>query len=273
MDALKRLACEFYGIRSVFYDYTDSEVVSNYINQLEEGIRRADGECILYCLDRLVSWYDEEWDEMSCYADCKIKEQGKNRELLQSLLSELRDYDFTKIKNKDERDGKKEDEPIIFLSHSSSNKQYADALEKMFTGIGIKNEQLIYTSHALHKIPLGQNIYDYLRSAFEKKLFVIILWSNEYLESSACLNEMGAAWVTRSDYTNIYCPDFDFKNPKYYSCAVDKNRMGAILDGTPNCKASMTELKDIIMDMFGLGIDEKSWLFILDEFIKDISLK
>jgi hypothetical protein len=33
--------------------------------------------------------------------------------------------------------------PIIFLSHSSSDKAYADALEKFITGLGVKNDQLI----------------------------------------------------------------------------------------------------------------------------------
>ncbi len=137
--------------------------------------------------------------------------------------------------------------------------------------MGIKNEQLIYTSHPLHKIPLDKNIYDYLKDSFGKEIFVIILWSDEYLESPACLNEMGAAWVTQSDYTNIYVPSFDFKNTKYYKCAVDRNKMGAILDGSENCKAGIIELKNKLVELFKLTVDENQWIYSLDQFMMDIS--
>ena len=161
-------------------------------------------------------------------------------------------------------------EPIIFLSHRSSDKKYGDALEKLIVGLGVKNHQLIYSSHPLHKIPLDKNIYDYLRENIGRDTFVIILWSDAYLDSPACLNEMGAAWVMQTDYTNIYTPDFSFGNPKYHQCAVDTRMMGAVLNGDQHCKASMIELKNKIVKMFGLQVDEQSWTYLLDEFINDI---
>lgn len=45
-------------------------------------------------------------------------------------------------------------EPLIFLSHKSDDKGYADALEKFIIGLGVKDDQLVYSSHPLHKIPL-----------------------------------------------------------------------------------------------------------------------
>jgi len=161
-------------------------------------------------------------------------------------------------------------EPIIFLSHSSSDKPYGNALEKFILGLGVKNDQLIYTSHPLHKIPLDANIYDYLRKNINRNVFMIILWSDEYLESPACLNEMGAAWVTQSDYTNIFTPNFHFGNPKFHECAVDTRKMGAVLSGDNHCKTNMIELKDKILSLFNLDIDEKTATFLLDEFIKEI---
>ena len=161
-------------------------------------------------------------------------------------------------------------EPLIFLSHKSDDKIYADALERFITGLGVKNNQLIYSSHPLHKIPLDVNIYDYLRKNIYSKIFMIILWSNRYLESPACLNEMGAAWVVQSDYTNIYVPSFSFGNPKYHECAVDTRKMGAVLNGDSNCKASMIELKNKIQSLFNLADDEQKTQFLLDNFIKEI---
>lgn len=164
-----------------------------------------------------------------------------------------------------------EKEPIIFLSHRSSDKKYGDALEKLIVGLGVKNHQLIYTSHPLHKIPLDKNIYDYLRENIGRDTFVIILWSDEYLDSPACLNEMGAAWVMQTDYTNIYTPKFSFGNPKYHQCAVDTRKMGAVLNGDQHCKANMIEFKNKIVKMFDLHVDEQTWMYLLDEFIKDIT--
>lgn len=162
--------------------------------------------------------------------------------------------------------------PIIFLSHKSNDKKYADALEKLIMGLGVKHNQLIYTSHALHKIPLDRNIYDYLRDAIGGNVFVIILWSNSYINSPGCLNEMGAAWVAQKDYTNIYTSDFDFGNPKYHECAVDTRKMGAVLNGDDNCKASMIELKNKIISLFSLNMDETTSTYLIDQFIKEIKL-
>ena len=99
---------------------------------------------------------------------------------------------------------------------------------------------------------------------------MIILWSDKYLESPACLNEMGAAWVTQTDYTNIYVPSFSFGNPKYHECAVDTKKMGAVLNGDEHCKASMIELKNKIEELFNLKNDESKVTYLLDKFIDEI---
>lgn len=161
--------------------------------------------------------------------------------------------------------------PIIFLSHKSDDKKYADALEKFIMGLGVNENQLIYTSHPLHKIPMDENIYDYLRKHINTNVFIIFLFSNEYLKSPACMNEMGAAWVVQSDYTNIYTPDFSFGNPLYRQCAIDTNKMGAVLNGDEHCKASMIEFKDKIQNLFGLSNDEIKNQYLIDRFIKEIS--
>ena len=157
--------------------------------------------------------------------------------------------------------------PIIFLSHNSSDSKYGDMLRDFIVGLGVKNNQLIYTSHALHKIPMDKNIYDYLRMNINSEIFMIILWSNDYLEIPACLNEMGAAWVVQSDYTNIYVPTFSFGNPKYHECAVDTRRMGAVLNGDSHCKVSLIELKNKIQSLFGIKDDEQNSAYQIDEMM------
>ena len=257
MDALKKLRLELPGIRDVITNYTKHGNIVNYLNGLEIGIETVDKESILYFLEEINKWYNDSYQNINSnmYVTNK-RDHNRNMKLINELFMELKNFDFSSVTS-DISNAIEKNNPLIFLSHNSANKKYGDALEKIFSGIGIKSDQLIYTSHPLHKIPLDNNIYEYLRTAFDRRIFVIILWSNEYLESPACLNEMGAAWVTQSDYTNIYVPSFDFKNPKYYQCAVDKNKMGAILDGSDNCKTSIIELKNKVAEIFSLDIDEK----------------
>jgi hypothetical protein len=199
--------------------------------------------------------------------------ESDRKDLLKTLdliKDEIERYTPDEIEQISDENSKNDDNPIIFLSHSSSDKSYGDALEKFITGLGLKNDQLIYTSHPLHKIPLDANIYEYLRKNINRKIFMIILWSDKYLDSPACLNEMGAAWVTQCDYTNIYTPKFQFGNPKYRECAVDTQKMGAVLGGDDHCKANMIELKNKILSMFGLEVDEKATSYLLDNFVKEI---
>lgn len=270
INAYNKLKYEFSGIRAVVEEYTDSGFVINFLNGLEQGINFNDKAKVKYYLRELLNWYEKNWTNIcnNEYVN-NIDEHERNKQLIKEICEGIDDCDF--LKNDEVHECNPSVEPLILLSHRSTDKKYGDAIEKLLSSIGIKNNQLIYTSHPLHKIPLDKNIYEYLRESFGRKIFVIVLWSNEYLDSPACLNEMGAMWVTQSDYTNIYVPSFDFTNPKYYQCAVDKNKMGAVLDGSDNCKASIVELKNKLVEMFGLDIDENQWIYSLDQFIEDIS--
>lgn len=268
MDALKKLKLEFNGIKSVIREYTSEGNISNYITGLEDTISKGDGEGIVYYLNEIATWYDRNISKILSNEYVFNKESHeRNKKLVTELYKNLKEYDFSAvIADKLGEDSN----PFIFLSHCSANKKYADALETLLSAIGLKESQLIYTSHPLHKIPLDENIYDFLRTHINRNVFVIILWSNEYLESPACLNEMGAAWVVQADYTNMYTPDFAFGNPKYHQCAVDTRKMGAVLNGDDNCKASMTEFKDKIVGIFDLSVDEKKWINVLDSFLESI---
>ena len=187
------------------------------------------------------------------------------------MLLDLLDYHLTSGDNPFQNQQKNTvNKKIIFISHKSDDCKYGDALRNFIVGLGVKDNELIYTSHSLHKIPLDANIYDYLRDNINSNIFMIILWSDKYLESPACLNEMGAAWIAQSDYTNIYVPSFSFGNPKYHECAVDTRKMGAVLNGDEHCKANMIELKDKIVSMFNLYVDEKKTSYLIDKFIEEI---
>ncbi|MBQ4650651.1 MAG: toll/interleukin-1 receptor domain-containing protein [Firmicutes bacterium] len=163
------------------------------------------------------------------------------------------------------------EEALIFLSHKSDDILYGNALRDFIVGLGVKDNQLIYSSHPLHKIPLDASIYDYLREHIYSNVLMLFLFSDNYLESPACLNEMGAAWIMRNDYTNIFIPGFNFNNPKFNSCAVDKSRVGINLGNHDTLKTAMLEFKNKICNMFNLTVKETKVNVLLDEFVEAIN--
>ncbi len=271
MTAFDRLQLEVNGIAGVITKYTSDLGVHNWVAQLKQAVIAGNKESILYCLKQLKIWYDQSMSQIvnnDFVGDNGRKAHSRNLCIISDLIKgiELEDPADWHIEKANESVS---DKPIIFLSHCSADKKYGDALRNYMIGLGVPERCLIYTSHPLHKIPLDQNIYEYLRKQISGNVFVVILWSDAYLESPSCLNEMGAAWVAQKDYTNIYVPDFDFGNPKYHQCAVDTRKMGAVLNGNEHCKAGMIEFKEKIEALFELKIDDKKSQYLLDQFLKE----
>lgn len=271
MNGLKLLEIEYDGIFGIIADYTSDPNIMNYLSKLEKGIDKRDYETVKYSIEELIAWYDLNITKIrnNTFVN-NFDSHYKNKTLLNEIHAILNPDDFV-VGIADKASGLKSKNKLIFLSHKSKDKKYGDALRDFIVGLGVNNDQLIYTSHPLHKIPLDKNIYDYLRENINSEIFMIILWSDDYLESPACLNEMGAAWVTQSDYTNIYVPTFSFGNPKYHECAVDTRKMGAVLNGDAHCKANLIELKNKIQTLFDLQDDEQKSTYLIDRFILEIS--
>ncbi len=269
MNAFEKLSIEFEGLSNTIRSVGIPSDISNYLYQLACAIDDPDYNVIVYCLSKIDEWYSRNISRLKniVYID-SYESNKKMMQLVKDILQELKPEDCIPKKTTDSLNARN---PLIFISHKSDDKKYGDALRNFIIGLGVHDNQLIYTSHPLHKIPMDANIYEYLRQHINSKIFMIILWSDKYLESPACLNEMGAAWVTQADYTNIYVPGFSFGNPKYHECAVDTRKMGAVLNGDQHCKASMIELKNKIQSFFGLENDEQKSSFLIDEFLKAIS--
>lgn len=270
-EIINDLQLSFEGIKAIINDYTKDGLINNYLNQLSKAIENQDIKNIKKLLNIVYDWYNKNISKINQNEWCFNKESHReSMSKVKKLSSDFGVIPDNYIK-KDKQETKVSPSlPIVFISHSSADKKYGDALRNFIIGLGVKDNQLIYTSHELNGIPMDKNIYEYLRENFNNKVFMIILWSNTYLESPACLNEMGAVWVTQSDYTNIYVPDFEFGNPKYHQCAVDTRKMGAVLKNDGHCKTKMIELRDKILKMFNLEIDDKHFMVLLDEFMRNI---
>jgi len=114
----------------------------------------------------------------------------------------------------------------IFISHSSRNKFYGDKLVDLLRNVGVKEGEIIFTSNIAYGIPVGQNIFNWLKSQITEKPFVIYLLSEEYYQSIACLNEMGAAWIIENKHVALFTPNFNLYSKEFQSGALDPREIG-----------------------------------------------
>lgn len=114
----------------------------------------------------------------------------------------------------------------IFISHSSRDKFYGDKLVDLLRNVGIKENEIIFTSNAAYGIPVGQNIFNWLKSQINEKPFVIYLLSEEYYQSIACLNEMGAAWIIENKHAALFTPNFNLSSKEFQNGALDPREIG-----------------------------------------------
>lgn len=267
MDLIKQMRLEQNGVKNTILRYSRAGNIANFVEGYINALRKPDSESLKYFTGKMVEWYNHNIarirsNSLLYNADDHIR----NKELLEYFLKELDNYQF------DTQESEKEDKSPnkILISHKSDDSKYGHAIRTLICGLGLRNDKLIYTSHHLHKIPLDKNIFDYLRDNIDSQIYILFLWSNKYLDSPACMSEMGAAWIMRSNYTNFFTPDFDYNNSRLQGCPVDIQQMGIRLDGGSACKASIIELKNKLCEKFDLSIDEQSWTDLLDKFIGEI---
>jgi len=160
--------------------------------------------------------------------------------------------------------------PMIFISHSTGDKKYAELLVNLFESMGLDEQTVFCSSVPGYDVKLGKDIYEHLRSLFQTRdLHIIYLLSKNFYNSPASLNEMGAAWVLRKEVTSILLPGFDFSEMK----GVVNNREIAI-----KLDEEETELKDKLNQLYEKIIEEFSlkkkstaiWERKRDNFIQNV---
>lgn len=159
----------------------------------------------------------------------------------------------------------------ILISHSSQNKNYGNELVNLLIGIGIKDEEIIFTSNDAYAIPIGQNIFDWLKSRISEKPHVLYLLSPEYYKSVACLNEMGAAWIVENKHTMIFTPEFNLSSPEFLNGAINPREIGFYIDNHDKLIAFVESLRiDFSISLNYVLISQKIRLFL--ENIKTFKL-
>lgn len=147
--------------------------------------------------------------------------------------------------------------PMVFISHSSKDKDFAEALVVLLEDLGMDSTNLFCSSIDGYGVGLSQDIFETLRSLFnEHNLFVIFIHSPRYYKSSVSLNEMGAAWVLKTDFCSLLTSDMEFSN---MSGVVNDSKISIKVNNN-DAPARLTELKDKLITLFGLkNIDAIKW--------------
>lgn len=161
----------------------------------------------------------------------------------------------------------------IFISHSSRDLAFVKSLVELFEHIGLRPENMFCSSVPGYNIPLGNNIFDYLKEQFQSyDLIVIFVLSENYYNSPVCLNEMGAAWVLQHKYRSILLPQFDFKDVKG---VIGQMEISIKLDAEKyELKTRLNELRNTLVGQFGLSQSAASdnvWERHRDEFVDKVT--
>lgn len=147
--------------------------------------------------------------------------------------------------------------PKVFISHSTADKEFVIALVDLLEAIGLRKDNLFCSSIAGYNIPLGKNIYEYIKAQFKKnETFVIFVQTPNYYKSPVCLNEMGAAWILQSDYCSILSKEMSFEDMK----GVVNSAEIAIKVDNDEAPERLNELKNKLITLLGLHpLDETIW--------------
>ena len=147
--------------------------------------------------------------------------------------------------------------PMVFISHSSKDKAFAEALVVLLEDLGMDSSNVFCSSVDGYGVGLSQDIFETLRNLFnEHDLFVIFIHSPRYYNSAVSLNEMGAAWVLKTDFCSFLTTDMSFSD---MTGVINQSKMSIKVDSS-EASSQLAELKKILIQTFGLNsIDETKW--------------
>lgn len=87
--------------------------------------------------------------------------------------------------------------PGIFFSHATADKAVTDDFVSHILegGIGIPPKSIFYSSSPDQGVPTGHDFIPYIKKQLKQSSMLIAWITPQYLESSFCMCELGAAWA------------------------------------------------------------------------------
>lgn len=201
--------------------------------------------------------------------DAVLKDNRYSKDITRDVMEQTQQY-IKHVRGEIKKEKEKVKNPLLFISHSSANENIATNLVQLLRTLGFNNKNLFCSSVPGYDIKEGEDIYDTLASKFQDyNIFVIFLLSSEYYQSAACLNEMGATWVLKANYSTIVCPGFSIPEIKG---AINPSKMAVVLGDNKRVNGKLNNLKDRLIDFFGLPEveDDTIWENDRNKFIESV---
>lgn len=156
--------------------------------------------------------------------------------------------------------------PVVFISHSSGDKDFVDALVNLLDDMGFTKDTLFCSSVREYGIPISGDIFETIRGLFlEHDLYVIFVLSPRFYGSAVSLNEMGAAWVLKTDFCSFLTSDMDYGKMK----GVVNNAKVSIKVDEEDAKNLLNDLYKHLIAVFSLQeMDMNKWERKRDLFLQ-----
>lgn len=272
MDAYTELKYNFDGIKETLFQYISEGIIANYALKLEIALQDNDLGATKYYVKKLSEWYEENLGVIitNQFVPCK-EDHRKASRFLKEIDPKIQLIDFldkTSQSLGSDKDG--DSTPIFFISHKSEDADFGNVIRQLLLNMRVKNNQIIFTSNPMNKIPFDEDIFDYLCKKINQNTYVIYLISDSYFNSSACLNEMGASWVMQADNAKLFLPDFNHNNPAYTASCVNKSKMGIVLNGDLHCKIGLASMMKKIVSLVSTDIESEELNSFVDLACEDL---
>lgn len=118
-------------------------------------------------------------------------------------------------------------EKNVFVSHSSENKEIAEHLCAFMMRLGIKEERIFCSSIVGQGVNNGEKLNDAIAKAINDSKMLVYIISRDFLESSYCMEELGAGWILsqqkKASCFYLIIPDINLSELKgFVNSKVDK---------------------------------------------------
>lgn len=158
-------------------------------------------------------------------------------------------------------DAKTTDQIKIFISHSSADSAIGEKFLDALINLGVNEKNIFYSSKYHTGVKLGKDFHEVVRDALNSSEIVIFLLTRNFYKSAACLNEMGACWITRKEILPILLDGLTFKDMKGF---IDSHYIAY----TPNISDSF-KLKLVLRPYINPDLKDKDAESVFSSFITE----
>ena len=154
--------------------------------------------------------------------------------------------------------------PKIFISHKTEDAKYAKALVDMMVKIGVQYDDIFCSSLPGCGVIFGKGILSAIREQYDEyELLVLFIHSPRYYSSPVSLNEMGAAWILKSEHRSFLTSDSSFDMLK----GVITPDEAAFRAGQENTYHLLHDFRHMLEQFFHLRpVNDAVWEGVKQEF-------